>query len=49
MPGSSDAEHADVARHLLARVAPEEDFDVDELANAAYLSKARGGGRGAME
>lgn len=38
------AEHAEVARRLLAQVAPEEDVGVDELANAAYLGEARGRG-----
>ena len=37
-------EHAEVARRLLAQVAPEEATDVDELANAAYLGEARGKG-----
>ena len=38
------AEHADLARRLLAQVTPEESSDVDELANAAYLDEARGRG-----
>lgn len=38
------AEHADVARRLLAQVTPEEGSDVDELANAAYLDEAKGRG-----
>jgi hypothetical protein len=38
------AEHADLARRLLAQVAPEEGLDVDELANASYLGEARGRG-----
>lgn len=38
------AEHADVARRLLAETGTEEGFDVDELANAAYLGKAKGRG-----
>jgi hypothetical protein len=38
------AEHADLARRLLAGTGAEEDFDVDELANAAYLDGARGRG-----
>lgn len=38
------AEHADAARRLLAQVTPEEDLALDELANAAYLSEARGRG-----
>lgn len=38
------AEHAEVARRLLAQVAPEEAMDVDELANAAHLGEARGRG-----
>lgn len=38
------AEHADLARRLLAQVTPEEDLDVDGLANAAYLDEARGRG-----
>jgi hypothetical protein len=38
------AEHAEVARRLLAQVTPEEDVDVDELANAAYLGEATGKG-----
>ncbi len=36
------AEHADLARRLLAGTGAEGDFDVDELANAAYLDQARG-------
>jgi hypothetical protein len=35
------AEHADLARRLLAGTEVEADFDVDELANAAYLDDAR--------
>jgi hypothetical protein len=35
------AEHADVARRLLAGTGMEEDVDVDELANAAYLDESR--------
>jgi hypothetical protein len=38
------AEDADLARRLLAGTGTEEGFDVDELANAAYLGKARGRG-----
>jgi hypothetical protein len=38
------AEHADLARRLLDQVTPEENLDVDELANAAYLGEARGRG-----
>ncbi|HEX4464499.1 MAG TPA: DUF2007 domain-containing protein [Solirubrobacterales bacterium] len=38
------AEHADFARRLLAETGMEEDSDVDGLANAAYLDKARGRG-----
>jgi hypothetical protein len=38
------AEHADLARRLLEQVTPEENLDVDELANAAYLGEARGKG-----
>lgn len=38
------AEHADLAQRLLGEVTPEEDLDIDELANAAYLGKARGRG-----
>lgn len=38
------AEHADLARRLLDQVTPEENLDVDELANAAYLGEARGKG-----
>ncbi len=38
------AEHADLARRLLAEPGMEEDLDVDELANAAYLDEARGRG-----
>lgn len=36
------AEHADLARRLLAETGMEEDLDVGELANAAYLDEARG-------
>src|SRR3954451_23656076 len=38
------AEHADLARRLLAGTGLEEDVDVDELANAAYLDGSRGRG-----
>lgn len=38
------AEHADLARRLLAGIEMEEGLDVDGLANAAYLDKARGRG-----
>lgn len=38
------AEHADLARRLLAEPGMEEDLDVDGLANAAYLDEARGRG-----
>lgn len=38
------AEHADLARRLLARDTTEEDLDIDELANAAYLDDATGKG-----
>ena len=38
------AEHADVARRLLAETGIGEDSDVDELANAAYLDEAKGRG-----
>jgi hypothetical protein len=38
------AEHADCARGLLSQVSPEEDSDIDELANAAYLGEAKGRG-----
>jgi hypothetical protein len=38
------AEHADLARRLLDQVTPEEDLDVDDLANAAHLGEARGKG-----
>jgi hypothetical protein len=38
------AEHADLARRLLAGTGVEEDLDVDELTNAAYLDEARGRG-----
>lgn len=38
------AEHADLARRLLAETGAEEDLDVDGLANAAYLDEARGRG-----
>lgn len=38
------AEHADLARRLLAETGVEEDSDVDGLANAAYLEEARGRG-----
>ncbi len=38
------AEHADLARRLLDQVTPEENLDVDELANASYLGEARGRG-----
>lgn len=38
------AEHADLARRLLDQVTPEENLDIDELANAAYLGEARGRG-----
>jgi hypothetical protein len=38
------AEHADLARRLLAQVTPEENLDIDELANAAYLGEAKGRG-----
>jgi len=37
------AEHADLARRLLARE-PTEDLEVGELANAGYLDEARGRG-----
>jgi hypothetical protein len=35
------AEHADLARCLLAGIGTEEDVDVDELANAAYSDDSR--------
>lgn len=38
------AEHADLARRLLGETGTEEDLDVDEIANAAYLDEARGRG-----
>jgi hypothetical protein len=38
------AEHADLARRLLADTGMEEALDVDGLANAAYLDEARGRG-----
>jgi hypothetical protein len=38
------AEHADLARRLLAGTGMEEGLDVDGLANAAYLDEARGRG-----
>jgi len=38
------AEHADLARRLLATTGMEEGLDVDELANAGYLDEARGRG-----
>jgi hypothetical protein len=38
------AEHADLARRLLAETGMEEDLDVDGLANAGYLDEARGRG-----
>jgi hypothetical protein len=38
------AEHADLARRLLAETGTGEDLDVDGLANAAYLDDARGRG-----
>jgi hypothetical protein len=38
------AEHADLARRLLAETGMEEDLDGGELANAAYLDEARGRG-----
>jgi hypothetical protein len=38
------AEHADVARRLLAETGTEEGLDVGELANAAYLDEAKGRG-----
>jgi hypothetical protein len=38
------AEHADVARRLLAGVGMEAELGVDEVANAAYLDEARGRG-----
>ena len=38
------AEHADLARRLLAGTEMEEDLDVDGLANAGYLDEARGRG-----
>jgi hypothetical protein len=36
------AEHADLAGRLLGEIGMEDDLDVDELANAAYLDEARG-------
>jgi hypothetical protein len=38
------ADHADVARSLLGEATREEDADVSEIANAAYLDEARGRG-----
>src|SRR3954447_10733773 len=38
------ADHADFARSLLAEATREGDVDVSEIANAAYLDKARGRG-----
>jgi hypothetical protein len=38
------AEHADLARRLLAREPTEEDLGVGELANAGYLDETRGRG-----
>lgn len=38
------AEHADLARRLLAEPGMEEDLDVDGLVNAAHLDEARGRG-----
>lgn len=38
------AEHAGLARRLLGQVTPQEDVDIDALANAAHLGKARGRG-----
>ncbi len=38
------AEHADLARRLLARDTADEDLDVSELANAGYLDEATGRG-----
>ena len=38
------AEHADLARRLLVDTGKEEDLNVDELANAAYLDEAEGRG-----
>jgi hypothetical protein len=38
------AEHADLARRMLAATGTEEESDVDALANAAYLDEARGRG-----
>jgi Putative prokaryotic signal transducing protein len=35
------AEHADLARRLLADTGMDEDLNVDELANAAYLDEAK--------
>lgn len=38
------AEHADLARCLLAQGKTDEDLDVDDVANAGYLDEARGRG-----